>query len=239
MNEARSPIVILGGIRAEVAVFADQLADSTASAIHGLPCLRGTLRGHPCVLAEMGMGKANAAMTTTLLLTHLEPRMVICAGGGGLNPMLQWGDTIIVEKTIHHDYGALRPDGMTRWPTLNPITREENPLYLPTDSTLPADTAMRDLLAHELAMFLQQLHAIRLSDVPSPPWQTATPPTSRRTFYEQQLAALEQHVYPLLWADQKAWISDLFAPVRDGRIDLDAVTPVLIHSDLAAYHIFY
>jgi adenosylhomocysteine nucleosidase len=139
MDQGRSPIVIVGGIRAEVAVFADQLADCTASAIHGLPCLRGTLRGHPCVLAEMGMGKANAAMTTTLLLTHLQPQMVICAGGGGgLNPTLQWGDTLIIEKAIHHDYGALRPDGMTRWPTLNPIAREENPLYLPTDATLTA-----------------------------------------------------------------------------------------------------
>jgi adenosylhomocysteine nucleosidase len=91
------------------------------------------------VLAEMGMGKTNAAMATTLLLTHLRPRMVICAGGGGgLNPALRWGDTIIVEKTIHHDYGALRPDAMTRWPTLNPIAQEENPLYLPTDATLTA-----------------------------------------------------------------------------------------------------
>jgi adenosylhomocysteine nucleosidase len=91
------------------------------------------------VLAEMGMGKANAALTTTLLLTHLRPHMVICAGGGGgLNPALQWRDTIIIEKTIHHDYGALRPEGMTRWPTRNLIAREENPLYLPTDATLTA-----------------------------------------------------------------------------------------------------
>jgi aminoglycoside 2''-phosphotransferase len=111
------------------------------------------------------------------------------------------------------------------------------PLYRHT--LLRADAAMQDLLAHELATFLQQLHSIRLSDVPSPPWQTATAPESRRTFYEQRLAALEQHVYPLLWADQKAWISDLFAPVCDGRVDLDALTPVLIHRDLAAYHILH
>ena len=111
------------------------------------------------------------------------------------------------------------------------------PLYRHT--LLRADTAMQDLLAHELATFLQQLHAIPLSDVPSSPWQTATPPESRRVFYERRLAALEQHIYPLLWADQKAWISDLFAPVRDSRVDLDAFTPVLIHRDLAAYHILH
>lgn len=111
------------------------------------------------------------------------------------------------------------------------------PLYRHT--LLRADAATQDALAHELATFLQQLHAIPLSDVPAPPWQTATPPASRRSFYEQRLAALEQHVYPLLWADQKAWISDLFAPVRDGSVDLDAFSPVLIHRDLAAYHILH
>ena len=135
MDHTLSPILIVGGISQEVKVFADQLTDPTEIAIHGLPCHRGTLRAHTCVLAEMGMGKVNAAMTTTLLLTALQPRLVICAGGGGgLNPTLKWGDTVIVEKVIQHDYGAIRSDGMTRWPTVNPINREENPLDLPTDS---------------------------------------------------------------------------------------------------------
>ena len=111
------------------------------------------------------------------------------------------------------------------------------PLYRHT--LLRADAAMQDRLAHQLATFLQQLHAVPLSDVPAPPWHAATPPESRRAFYERHLADLEQHIYPLLWADQKDWISDLFAPVRDGRVDLDDFTPVLIHRDLAAYHILH
>jgi aminoglycoside 2''-phosphotransferase len=111
------------------------------------------------------------------------------------------------------------------------------PLYRHT--LLRADAAIQDRLAHQLATFLQQFHAIPLSDVPKPPWQPAAPPESRRAFYERHLADLEQHVYPLLWADQKDWISDLFAPVRDGRVDLDDFLPVLIHRDLAAYHILH
>ncbi len=110
------------------------------------------------------------------------------------------------------------------------------PLYRHT--LLRADAATQDLLADQLATFLRQLHAIPLSDVPAPPWETV-PPESRRSFYEQRLAELEQHVYPLLWADQKAWISDLFAPVCDGSVDLDDFTAVLIHRDLAAYHILH
>jgi aminoglycoside 2''-phosphotransferase len=111
------------------------------------------------------------------------------------------------------------------------------PLYRHT--LLRADVATQDRLARELARFLQQLHAIPLREVPLPPWHSATPPKSRRAFYERRLADLEQHIYPLLWADQKAWISDLFAPVRAGTVDMDAFTPVLIHRDMAAYHILH
>jgi aminoglycoside 2''-phosphotransferase len=111
------------------------------------------------------------------------------------------------------------------------------PLYRHT--LLRASSEIQDALAHQLAAFLQQLHAIPLSELPMPPWQPATPPESRRAFYEQRLAELEQHVYPLLWADQKAWIGDLFARLRDGSVDMDAFTPVFIHRDLAAYHILH
>jgi len=148
--QALSPILILGGIKQEVKVFIDQLTDLSEVAIHGLTCHRGTLREHPCVLAEMGMGKANAAMVTTLLITALQPSLVICAGGGGgLNPSLSWGDTIIVEKAVHHDYGAIRPAGMTHWPTVNPINWEENPLYLPTD---PKFTALAIKTAQHISL---------------------------------------------------------------------------------------
>ena len=111
------------------------------------------------------------------------------------------------------------------------------PLYRHT--LLRTDEATQDSLAHELATFLQQLHAIPLDDVPAPPWQAVTPIESRQAVYEKRLAALEQAVYPLLWADQKAWIDDLFTPIRDGRVNLDAFTPALIHRDLAVYHMLH
>jgi aminoglycoside 2''-phosphotransferase len=111
------------------------------------------------------------------------------------------------------------------------------PLYRHT--LLRADAAAQDRLARQLAAFLQQLHAIPLGDLPLPPWQAAAAPESRRAFYERRLAEIEQHVFPLLWADQRAWVGDLFAPVRDGTLDMDDFTPALIHRDLAAYHILY
>ena len=46
------------------------------------------------------------------------------------------------------------------------------PLYRHT--LLRADATTQDRLAHQLATFFQQLHAIPLSEVPSPPWQTSS-----------------------------------------------------------------
>ena len=39
---------------------------------------------------------------------------------------------------------------------------------------LRAQPAAQDQLAHELATFLQQLHAIPLANLPTPPWQVPT-----------------------------------------------------------------
>ena len=98
---------------------------------------------------------------------------------------------------------------------------------------------VQERLAFDLATFLVQLHAIPVANLPAPPGTSVQHPVSRRTFYEQRLAALESDVFPLLWADQKAWVYDLYAPVVEGSLDLDAYTPHLIHRDLASYHILY
>jgi aminoglycoside 2''-phosphotransferase len=42
-----------------------------------------------------------------------------------------------------------------------------------------------------------------------------------------------------LWADQRAWLAQLFAPVLEGRLDMGAFPPGLSHNDLASYHILY
>lgn len=104
---------------------------------------------------------------------------------------------------------------------------------------LRSDEQLQSRLAQQLATFLRELHAVPWREAPDPPWQQTGEAESQRTFYQRRLEALERELYPLLWADQKAWIEDLYAPILDGRVDLDAFTPVLIHRDLASYHILY
>ncbi|MDQ3444144.1 MAG: aminoglycoside phosphotransferase family protein [Chloroflexota bacterium] len=62
---------------------------------------------------------------------------------------------------------------------------------------------------------------------------TRSSPTRLRTkFYDQ----VQEIIFPLLFRHQQQAVRDLFAPVVSGRLELP-VDPVLIHGDLAPYHI--
>lgn len=86
-------------------------------------------------------------------------------------------------------------------------------------------------IAAQLGQFLAQLHALRSRE--------DSPREDRRARYLALLADVEQLIAPQLWADQRAWVADLFAPVVAGDLDLDQYTPALIHNDLASYHLLY
>jgi len=95
------------------------------------------LRGRPVVVALSGIGKVNAAITTTLMLEHFHPSEVIFTGiAGVVDPALSPGDLVIGTEVGYHDYGALRPDSLEHWRTRNPISNESNHLYFPCDTRL-------------------------------------------------------------------------------------------------------
>lgn len=65
----------------------------------------GTMNGRSVVLLQGGIGKVNAAISTTLLLTHYEVELVLNVGSaGGLLPQTQnVGDVVISAQVVHHD----------------------------------------------------------------------------------------------------------------------------------------
>lgn len=68
----------------------------------------GTINGISVIAAESGIGKVNAAMTTSLLLGHFGCDSVVFSGvAGGLNPKFAIGDVIIANELIQYDYGSL------------------------------------------------------------------------------------------------------------------------------------
>jgi len=128
---------ILGAMGSEVRLLLDQLEGREERKIEGIRFWTGRLRGRRVAVAMTGVGKVNAAITTTLLYEHFRPSEVLFTGiAGGLNPDLEPGDIVIAAKTVQHDYGTLTAAGMTLKGARNPIRRDRNPVFFPADPRL-------------------------------------------------------------------------------------------------------
>lgn len=128
---------ILGAFHAEVNLLRDILADRQERTIEGIRFSAGKLRGEDVVIAWTGVGKVNAAMTTTLLIEHFRPREIIFTGiAGGVDPNLGPGDIVIAHKTAHHDMGTLWPEGLFFRGVKNPLNNMRNPVFFDADEEL-------------------------------------------------------------------------------------------------------
>ncbi|MBN2136587.1 MAG: 5'-methylthioadenosine/adenosylhomocysteine nucleosidase [Sedimentisphaerales bacterium] len=128
---------ILGAFQAEVALLEDRLAERKEYTIESIRFVTGTMNGRGAVIVWTGIGKVNAAMTTTLLIEHFKPREIIFTGiAGGVNPTLQPGDIVIAEKTAHHDMGTIWPEGLFFKGVKNRLTGIQNPVFFRADSGL-------------------------------------------------------------------------------------------------------
>jgi len=63
----------LGAFEREVTLLEDRLAERHEHEIEDIRFVTGRLKGQKVVVAWTGIGKVNAAMTTTLLIEHFKP----------------------------------------------------------------------------------------------------------------------------------------------------------------------
>lgn len=133
----RSVTGLLGAFGAEVALVKESLKKPKTILIDGVMFTTGRIGKQRVVVAETGIGKVNAAMTTTLLLEHFRPKRVLFTGiAGGTNPDLQPGDIVIAGQTMHHDYSSTTAQNTPTRQTRNAITKQLNPVFFPADSGL-------------------------------------------------------------------------------------------------------
>ena len=99
------------------------------------------------------------------------------------------------------------------------------------------EETVQDRLARQLADFLRQLHAIPPEELVAQhiPASDAARPQGH---WLQMFENVERDVFPFLWTHQKEWVRAQFEPVLDGALSMSH-DPVLIHGDLAPYHILW
>jgi adenosylhomocysteine nucleosidase len=150
-----SPLAVLGAFRPEVLLLEKMLTDAKVQEIEGITFMSGRLDERSIVVAWTGVGKVNAAMTTTLLLEHFKPNRVIFTGiAGAVDPNLEPGDIVIAKRTAHHDMGTLWPEGMEHGGVKSRLTGEDNPVFFPADPNLlaAADCAARKVVLDPIAL---------------------------------------------------------------------------------------
>ncbi|EIJ78964.1 5'-methylthioadenosine/S-adenosylhomocysteine nucleosidase [Bacillus methanolicus PB1] len=97
-------IAIIGAMEEEVALLREKMEDRSVETIAGCEFTSGILDGANVVLLRSGIGKVNAAMSTSILLERFKSDYVINTGSaGGLNPVLNVGDIVISTEVRHHD----------------------------------------------------------------------------------------------------------------------------------------
>lgn len=148
ISSEHGPTAIVGAMPEEVGMFREQMAGLKLVKVTGLTFWTGKIKGHRVVLTRCGIGKVNAAMTTTVLIEQFHPSALVFSGiAGGINDKLGPGDIVIGDKTVQHDFGFLSPEGLKPGPTENPSTGKNNPLYFAADPALlkAAKAAVQDV----------------------------------------------------------------------------------------------
>lgn len=102
MND--KPIGIIGAMPQEVKTLTKRLETAKTTEIAGMTLVSGTLNGTAVVVMQSGIGKVNAAVATTLMISRYQPTAIINTGSaGGISDGLAVGDVVIGQDVTHHD----------------------------------------------------------------------------------------------------------------------------------------
>lgn len=130
-------VAIVGAMPEEIRLLTEALTKKKVVEKSGITFYKGKLNGQKIVVLKSGIGKVNAAYSTTVLLENFPVKKVIFIGvAGGVHPESYPGDMVIGEAVFHHDYARHLADEYIVNATQNLTTNQKNPLYFPCDATL-------------------------------------------------------------------------------------------------------
>jgi adenosylhomocysteine nucleosidase len=90
----------------------ENMTSVTVESHLGREVARGTISDKDVVLAELGIGMNNAAMTTQKMLDRYNPKAVIVSGiAGAIDSTVEIGDIVVCRLWSAHDYGYIGAEG--------------------------------------------------------------------------------------------------------------------------------
>jgi len=95
---------IMGAMPDEVDQLCEKLETETVEEYAGVTYHRGTLHGKQVIVCCAGMGKANAASTTQVLITKYGAEKIIFSGiAGNMTSRIGIGDVVVGQTVVYHD----------------------------------------------------------------------------------------------------------------------------------------
>ena len=104
-------IAVIAAMDSEVSAIVSKMHAET-KIIHGIEFYEGKLENKDVVVMKSGVGKGNAAMSTTILLEHYQIDQVVNIGtAGGLKENENILDAVLSERVVQHDFDTSPVDG--------------------------------------------------------------------------------------------------------------------------------
>lgn len=103
-------IGIIGAMDKELFLFFEEMTIEQTDIYGDKTFYVGKIKNHKVVVVKSGIGKVNAAITTTILATHYNARIIINTGiAGGLKPA-EVGDIILAKGIAYFDVSLTEID---------------------------------------------------------------------------------------------------------------------------------
>jgi aminoglycoside 2''-phosphotransferase len=106
-----------------------------------------------------------------------------------------------------------------------------------TDDVLRMSENEKDALAKTLAVFLKQVHSIPIAEIEAAKIDRSASARSMDDWL-QLYRDVQEHLFPLMWADGRAWVKRHFAPLLANPAFMDYEGCFVI-GDLATYHLLF
>ena len=97
-------IGIIGAMQVEVEGLCSLIENCVTKELFGRKFYQGFIRGKEVIVVESGIGKVNAAITTSIMCNNFNVDLIINTGVAGGVGDLKTFDLIIGDKLVYHDF---------------------------------------------------------------------------------------------------------------------------------------